>query len=291
MAARRSVLVTAAALALAACAAGPRPAPTPDLAARGINELQSGQVAAAAATFRQAIAAGQDSPGVHYHLGLALAGSDDRAGAIEAYGRAAALDPRMADARANRGLLLLAAGRLAEAEADFAELRLLEPGSADGPALLAQVELARDRPAAARPLLEQALALAPDRPELRAETVRVLLGLARAAHDQGDPAAAEPLYGRAIELDPVCLAAQYHLGRLLAAGGRTDEAVARFDAVLAARPDDIDALGQKAMALAEAGRLAAALPFLRRFVEQAPPEYAAHVEQFRAWIVRAEAGR
>jgi tetratricopeptide (TPR) repeat protein len=76
----------------------------------------------AADCYRRAIAMGHGDAGVLNNLGLALLGLNENAAAIETYRQALNLDPAHDPALYNLGRALAAAGRLAEAEAEFRRL-------------------------------------------------------------------------------------------------------------------------------------------------------------------------
>lgn len=83
-------------------------------------------------------------------------GAQSRLNESEAYlRRAIALHPRLPFPHYTLGTLMLARGQYAEAEASLKTYMRLEPGEAQGPARLALLYLAQDRPADAVPLLLQ----------------------------------------------------------------------------------------------------------------------------------------
>lgn len=103
-----------------------------------------------------------DDPRVASNLATAYLERGDLAGAETALAHARALDPGSRAVRGNLGLLRLAQGRLDEAAAIFAALVAAEPRDARSWTHLAQVELQRERPEAARADLERALAIDPN---------------------------------------------------------------------------------------------------------------------------------
>lgn len=228
--------------------------------------------------------------------------------ALESYRRAVAVDPTNAQAHYNLGALFGELGRVTEAEAAFRAALAQDPGHRDSHFNLAVGLRARGRHAeaaehfaaaldadpadhAARLELGVTLAAAGRSREGRAELdeVRaadprdpaVLLQLARYLDALGDPAAAEAVLARALEIAvaPEDLArARFARARLLARAGRWAETLALLESALEAgheTPDEpavLDALakilatspdaavrdGEKALALAD--RLAALRP-------------------------------
>ncbi len=84
----------------------------------GAAHYRSGRYAAAVEAFRAALARAA-TPELWTHLGAALRGIGDEAGALAAHERALAGNPDLAEARFNRALLLLGLGRFAEGWADY----------------------------------------------------------------------------------------------------------------------------------------------------------------------------
>lgn len=88
---------------------------------------------------RRAVILRPEDAEVRSDLGLALVMTGDEDGALEAFGRALELDPELATAWYNRGLVHLHAERLEEAEADLAEAARLAPDHPELGQLLQQV--------------------------------------------------------------------------------------------------------------------------------------------------------
>jgi tetratricopeptide (TPR) repeat protein len=81
----------------------------------GTSHLQSGEVAAAEAALRRALALDRSLAGAHTALGVVLAGTDRRSEAIEAWKNAVAIDAVELNALYNLTVNLAAAGRREEA--------------------------------------------------------------------------------------------------------------------------------------------------------------------------------
>lgn len=137
--------------------------------------------------------------------------------------------------------VLLAWGQLRRESGDPAAAReLLERAITAGggvSALVALADLHLDRQdlAAAQPLAQRAMALAP-----RSAGVHLLI--ARAAEMTGKLDAATTAYRAAMHADPMLLAARLGLGRVLASQGRDEEVLACYAALLKRWPRSVEAL-------------------------------------------------
>lgn len=100
--------------------------------------------------------------------------------AVDAYRRAIAADPRMAEAHHNLGVALRSAGRLEEALLEFAQAAQLDPDLADAPLNFGITLLRLGRPRDALPALERAVAMRPE-----SAPARAALEEARRAADAG----------------------------------------------------------------------------------------------------------
>jgi predicted O-linked N-acetylglucosamine transferase (SPINDLY family) len=90
-------------------------------------------------------------------------------------------------------------------------------------------------------------------------TTQSLIDQAVALHRGGRLADAEQLYRQALAADPGDFAARHFLGVIRAQQGRPEEGLAEIDAALAIRPDDAEALLNRANMLKGLGRAAEAL--------------------------------
>lgn len=135
----------------------------------------------------------------------------------------------LAEAYGDLGLLYVLYDFLDAAEACFTNARRLQPEDFRWPYLTGYLAQVRGRLDAAAADLERSL-------ELRADFPPALLRLGRARLEQGDPAAARPLFQRALELDPEAAAAHEGLGRAAAASGDDASAIEHFQRALELDP-------------------------------------------------------
>lgn len=122
--------------------------------------------------------AAQIEPGdaLHFfHLGNACLGANRLAEAAQAFRRALALQPDLASAQGNLGLLLVQQGDLEAAEPHLEALYRLRPQNADVSLILGDLRAMQGRLDEAATLYREALAIRPDDPELR-DRLRGLAG-------------------------------------------------------------------------------------------------------------------
>ena len=287
------------------------PAPDVHLALARL-ELRQGDLRAADATVRRALALAPEHPAA-----LALAGEILRAaGRLEAarerYDAALALDPTQPEARAGRARLHLEAGDRAAADAlqvpaDDRSLALrlawADVAAEDGeleaavakldevlrqnpgwlPALLRRGDFHRrlGRMAAASRDLERAVELATSDPEPRYRR-----GLLR--RDLRDLQGALEDFDRALSLDPDFAAAFVARGAIYQAAGRHDAAERDFDRALAIGADDGAALTHKAVSQCAEGAFAACRASAERALAARPDDWRAHVAAGHARLGQGE---
>lgn len=226
----------------------------PDLVrarSRGLPALAAGLVVLLAANFDPGADTRGNPADAWHKLGEALYNRGDSRGALEAFDRALALDPRDPLPRLGRAFALQSLGRDSLAGRDFADAaaRLPESWQAQyGYGRFLQLE---NRPAEAISFLEKAAGLMPERAELHRdlgfayeaagrereaglalshalrlgeETAEIHLSLGLAALRAGNTELAENNWKRAIELDPGQFRSLYNLGLLRFEQGRLEEA-------------------------------------------------------------------
>ncbi len=102
------------------------------------------------------------------------------------------------------------------------------------------------------------------------------------------PAAAAAAFGRVVALEPRHVDGWRGLGAVLAADD-TARAIQAWQQVVELEPQDFDTLYNLGVMLTEAGRPAEALPYLRRFLADAPRDrYARDLPRVRALLARAD---
>jgi len=259
---------------------------------RAMQQLGAGQPAQARATLQPVLKAYPDSPQLHLLMGLALVRLVQDDGALRHFGQAIALDPHMAEAFVNRGIVLKNRGRLNEAQADLDRAIALRPNLAEAYYNRGNVRLARQQLSAARedfadavrlnphyadalanlgelltrsgafaeaiPLLQRAVALQADRAEFHDSLGNTLSGLSR--HEEAIAA-----YRIALKLNPRQPDVLAHLANALAECEHYDEAQQCFDLLLQAHPRHAQGLNAKSHMMAALGRYEEA----RELLEQA----------------------
>lgn len=210
---------------------------------RGVALLWLGRPEAALAALDTLLAARPDLPMAWCDRGNALAEMDRQEAAVAAFDRALALAPGAVEPQVNRGLALIRLGRPEAALASFDRALAAAPGN---PGLLANRAMTLallGRQAEALVAWQGVLTANPASEPARAGRARALLALRRPAEAlallEGLP---DMVHERALALSAL---------------HRSEEAIACFDAVLAADPDNADARWDRAFALFRAGRLEA----------------------------------
>ena len=248
-----------------------------------------------------------ENPQAWFDLAFAQSHLGKSADAIAAYKKAAELDPKWFEAQQNLGLALAKSGDLAAAAAALKTAITLKPTVGGQHALagawfsLAQVT-EEGQP-------QEALAAYQKAAELDPTNSDALLGAARMAERSGDPAAAEQQYLKLAEAgnneslerliglylkqkryadaetwlrkymaaNPRNAAAQLQLGKLLAAEGKTQEAIAALEPVYKASPDQKLARELASLYL-ETKQYVAAAALLQSLVVQAPEDAQLHFD-------------
>ena len=211
-------------------AVGPAPAPTAqDHYLRGVQLLQSGQIAAAKAMLLAAIHADETHFGAFHALGSALLQGGQFAQAAGILDRALALRPGSAAANHD---LAMAYDRLnlhEEAIAAYRKAVDLEPGRAAAQLRLAELYVMYSRYEEASHCFDRAA-------DVNRNTTNARLYRADAHKLRGDEAGAEQWARRAVALDAASDAAHGTLAGLLYTQGRFEEAEASFENALRLNP-------------------------------------------------------
>jgi predicted O-linked N-acetylglucosamine transferase (SPINDLY family) len=154
-------------------------------------------------------------------------------------------------------------GNLAEAERLYLELMRAAPQDASAPHFLGVIRAQQGRNREALALMDAALKLSPDAPEILSNYGNVLSAEGRfsealAAHD------------RALAKKPDYAAARNRRALVLRDLGRLEDALASADQALLLRPNDLEALNSRGIILTDQGRYGEALESYDRALALAP---------------------
>ena len=146
-------------------------------------------------------------------------------------GQPGAADPRQA--AIGEANFLAAAGKQAEARAALDKALAKQPNDVALLAAYARIELATNRPDAARARAAAATTANP-------RSMPAWLTQGHVLEVTGDDAGARSAYERAVAIEPKAARAHVALGNLALRNGRTTDAVAAYRAATAAQPDDAE---------------------------------------------------
>jgi len=163
-------------------------------------------------------------------LGHALENSKPAA-AIEAYEKAAALQPNNLEPRLSAGLLLEKSNRFADAEHEYKQALDTDPACIDALTGMANIYMRGNRFSDAAEVLQKLVALHPNDAAAHMQLGRVLAA-------EGKKEEAIPELQTAIELEPNDPAVGQDLADLYAATKKYDEAQAQYASLLASSPND-----------------------------------------------------
>lgn len=269
--------------------------------------LQNQQYSQAEEKLQTIVTQQAENPQAWFDLGFAQSHQGKNAEAITAYRKATQLDPKWFEAQQNLGLAMAKSGDLISAASALKIAVTLKPTVGGQQALagawqaLAQVT-EESQPQDALAAYQKAAALDPANSEAQ-------LGAARMAERSGNTAAAEQQYLKLAEAgnndsverliglylkqkryadaetwlrkymttNPQNIAAQLQLGRLLAAEGKTQEAIAALEPVYKASPDPKIARDLASLYL-ETKQYPAAASLLRGLIEQNPTDAQLHLD-------------
>lgn len=183
--------------------------------------------------------------------------------------RAIALQPQMAGAWNNLGIILQEALKLDESRSSLERALALEPGDPQTINNLANTLKRLGLATEAEKRWLQALELRPDYAEAYSN-------LANLYNDQGEYDRAESLAQRAIELSPRLADAYINLAGIQTARHRPAEALRVLDALLAFAPTQARAMAAKALTLKDLDRLEEAMDWANRALVAAPDAPESH---------------
>ena len=298
----------------------PHPRPTPaaqDRAADDLKDaedlLQKQQYPQAEEKLQALVSKQNDNPQAWFDLGFAQARLGQTSDSITSYRKAAELSPKWFEAQQNLGLALAKSGDLSGAAAALKIAVTLKP-TAGGQQALSRAWLSlgqvteEGQPQEALAAYQKSLELDPANSEAQ-------LGVAKLTQRAGNSAAAEQEYlklaesgdkesvGRLISLyiqqkryadaetwlrkymaaNPANMAAQIQLGKLLAAEGKTEDAIAALEPAYNSAPDPNLARELAALYL-DAKQYDGAAKLLQGLVAQNPADAQLHLDYGQALV-------
>ncbi len=289
----------------------PAAATTDDHAADALKDaeslLQKQQYSQAEEKLQALIATQSDNPQVWFDLGFAQSHQGKSTEAIAAYKKATQLDPKWFEAQQNLGLTLAKSGDLTAAAAALKLAVTLKPVVGGQQALAAAWLSLAQVTEESQP--QDSLAAYQKAAELNPTNSEAQLGIARMAERSGNAAAAEQQYlklaaagnndsierlislylkqkrfadaeawlHKYISVNPQNTAAQLQLGKLLAAEGKMQEAIATLEPLYKASPDPKLARDLASLYL-ETRQYPAAADLLRPLIAQSPNDAQLHLD-------------
>jgi tetratricopeptide (TPR) repeat protein len=222
-----------------------------------------GEPAAAASVLESLAGTEANSPVIQLELGRAYAAAGRTTEAAAAFRRAVTFDAGLADAWWELAAQLHAAGEAVEGDRAYARHQALSP---DPPELKdAMAALANNRTEAAAMLLRQHLQRKP-------RDVVALRLLAEACTKLEDDVEAERRLTECLQIAPGFAAARYDLAGLLNEYQRVDELLPHVERLLACDPGNIDYLNLKAQGLRFVGRTEEAIALMEQLLADHPDE-------------------
>jgi predicted O-linked N-acetylglucosamine transferase (SPINDLY family) len=234
-----------------------------ELLASASKHYQAGHSNQAIDCLKEALRLNPTIAEAHNNLGIVLAREGRLEEAVASFQEAVRQKPDFADAHSNLGNACREQGDLERAVTHLCEALRLRPNHVEahynlGIALLAQQKLSE-----AISSMEKAIRLKPDH-------VEALINMGHALAWQGHAAEARPYLERALRLNPLHADAHHMLGIALHEHRRTDEAVAHYREALRLRPGFAEAYSNLGNALHEQGQLTEAEACLRHVIGLQP---------------------
>lgn len=218
----------------------------------GLKFVAEGNLDAAAAEFRAAIATNPHSAEALSNLGVVLGRQGREAEAERSLRDAIQNDPRYEDAHLNLGLLLERQKRLTEAKSEAEKAVAIAPDDPRAYGALGTVQAKLNQPEAAVQSFRKAVDLDP----LSADA-HLNLGIALAGRSESQQAGLEQAldqFTQAVRLAPAAAAAHYHRGRALFNLARYAEAEPELETAVKLQPTDPDPIYVLALTQAQLGR-------------------------------------
>ena len=242
---------------------------------------EKGDLACAAAEFKEAVRLEPHSAEAHFDLGLVRQKQQQTAAAINEFRLALQYDPALLQAHCALGSTL---SDPAGAEAEFRKALAVNPQTTCALDGIAQVLVQERRYDAALDYWREALRLQPDAPDLQLSLATAMYKDAKAREADGLPpldgvgvADAIRLVQELLKRQPGMTPAYFALGNIYANERRNREAADEYQEVVRRSPADMVALAAEVKALIDASAYAEALAPARDYVLRKPKDPAGHV--------------
>jgi tetratricopeptide (TPR) repeat protein len=259
--------------------AGTAPARVYD--AEGVWFAGQGDLQCAAAAFKQAIRLEPHLAEAHFDLGLIRQSQQQPAGAASEFRLALEYDPTLLQAHCALGSVL---PEPSAAEAEFRSALETDPNMVCALDGLAHALLNEGHYDAAMDYWRQAVRLQPDAVDLQLSLATATYKAAKARQAAGLPevdgagvADAVQLFTELLKSHPDLTAAHFTLGNIYANEHRSREAADEYQVVTRQDPANTDALGAEVKALLNVSAYTDALAPARNFVSRKPNDASAHI--------------
>ena len=266
-----------------ASAAHPPPGTSPARVhdAVGVWFAENGKLECAVAEFKQALQLEPHLAEAHFDLGLVRQNQEQSAAAAREFQLALQYDPKLLQARCALGSVL---PDPASAESEFRKALATDPKMVCALDGIAQVLVKERRYDAAIDYWRQAIAIQPDAADLQLSLATATYKSAKTRETNGLPALEGAGVADAIRLvtdliksHPDMTAAHFTLGNIYANERRNREAADEYREVIQRNPRDMVALAAEVKALIDAAAYAEALAPARDYVREKSNDPAGHV--------------
>jgi tetratricopeptide (TPR) repeat protein len=198
----------------------------------GLLQTDLGNLPAAVAQFRKALAGNPQSERIRQDLGVALVQTGSWEEAAEVLAPLASVQPDSYMAAYFHGLALSNIGNAKDAEAEVERAARLNPKSVDAFVLLGIIRSGRGDQAGALQAIQQALAVDPASADAN-------LYLGKVKYGMNDVPAAIEAFRASLASDPESTEARFLLATVLEVAGEKDDAVSEYQELLRRHPQDV----------------------------------------------------
>ncbi len=229
-------------------------------------QARKGQLDEAIECLKKAIELDPNLAVAHSELGLVLRikGQLDEASAC--FRKAIELDPNLAEAHANLGVVLKSKGKVDDAVAEYKKARELNPKLVGIHSSLGQALIRKGQWDEAIAELREAIALDPKDANAHSNLGAILCNVKK------DYDEASACFRKAIELDPKNSMSHFNLGNALRETGQWDEAIACYQKAIELDPKYGDAYCNLGMALRGKGQWDDAIAWYNKAIELFPKD-------------------